>query len=378
MSEHQVYEFVAVDRPLTTQEMAKLRAISTRAEITSTRFSNHYNWGDLKADPRKLLARYFDVHVYTADWGQHRFMVRLPADRVDEAALRPYFVGQRDWLTRTGDHLILDLDTASDGSDPDEYAEVDTDELVGLRAGLLHGDMRVPYLAWLFAVQCEDVPDTATEPPVPPGLNPLPGPLAGLADFLRLDDCLLRAAMEASPAERSDPDALRRWIARMSSEEARRWLVRAVERPEQPLGAELVAAFRKTTASAAPGKRTVRELRARADVLAELGERRAQAAAARQIKKVAEARRKRLAALAAAHDRSWAQLEELVAARKYDDAVPLALDLHDVALEKRQPAEFLASMTALKQRQSSCPGFFTRLKRKLAERPEAERLGDLR
>lgn len=62
MSEYQCYEFVALDRRLTTKEMAELRAISTRADISPTRFWNEYEWGDLKADAGKLLARYFDVH----------------------------------------------------------------------------------------------------------------------------------------------------------------------------------------------------------------------------------------------------------------------------------------------------------------------------
>jgi len=36
MSEYQYYEFQAVDCPLTPDEMAELRAISTRARITLT------------------------------------------------------------------------------------------------------------------------------------------------------------------------------------------------------------------------------------------------------------------------------------------------------------------------------------------------------
>ncbi len=40
MSEYQYYEFRAVDRPLSEQELGKLRALSTRAEITSTSFTN--------------------------------------------------------------------------------------------------------------------------------------------------------------------------------------------------------------------------------------------------------------------------------------------------------------------------------------------------
>jgi hypothetical protein len=47
VSEYQSYEFVALDRPLTVAEMAELRSISTRAQITPTRFFNEYHWGDL-------------------------------------------------------------------------------------------------------------------------------------------------------------------------------------------------------------------------------------------------------------------------------------------------------------------------------------------
>jgi len=69
VSEYQYYEFKAIDRALTKAEMATLRAISTRAVITSTSFTNHYEWGDLKADPLKLLAEYFDAFVYVTNWG---------------------------------------------------------------------------------------------------------------------------------------------------------------------------------------------------------------------------------------------------------------------------------------------------------------------
>src|SRR5687767_6698097 len=44
MSEYQYYEFRAVDAPLTAKQMRELRAISTRAEITPTRFTNEYHW----------------------------------------------------------------------------------------------------------------------------------------------------------------------------------------------------------------------------------------------------------------------------------------------------------------------------------------------
>lgn len=48
MSEYQYYEFQAIDRPLTERQIRELRRYSTRASITSTRFVNHYEWGDFK------------------------------------------------------------------------------------------------------------------------------------------------------------------------------------------------------------------------------------------------------------------------------------------------------------------------------------------
>ncbi|MBM3335361.1 hypothetical protein FJY63_11930 [Candidatus Sumerlaeota bacterium] len=48
MSEYQYYEFQAIDRPLGEREMDQLRALSSRAEITPTSFTNTYNWGGFK------------------------------------------------------------------------------------------------------------------------------------------------------------------------------------------------------------------------------------------------------------------------------------------------------------------------------------------
>ena len=49
MSEYQYYEFQAVDRPLSSKEMATLRSYSTRARITPASFVNDYSWGTSRA-----------------------------------------------------------------------------------------------------------------------------------------------------------------------------------------------------------------------------------------------------------------------------------------------------------------------------------------
>jgi hypothetical protein len=62
VSEYQYYDFRAIDHPLDEKDMAALRAISSRAEITPTSLTNVYNWGDFKGNPDRLMDRYFDAH----------------------------------------------------------------------------------------------------------------------------------------------------------------------------------------------------------------------------------------------------------------------------------------------------------------------------
>ena len=64
MSEYPYYEFLAIDRPLTKDELDELRALSTRATITPVSFTNEYNWGDSRRDHDNLMQRCFDAHVY--------------------------------------------------------------------------------------------------------------------------------------------------------------------------------------------------------------------------------------------------------------------------------------------------------------------------
>lgn len=66
-----------------------MRAISSRARITRTSFTNQYQWGDLKATPSQLL-RYFDLHVYVANWGSRELLLRLPASALSEEDLAPF------------------------------------------------------------------------------------------------------------------------------------------------------------------------------------------------------------------------------------------------------------------------------------------------
>jgi hypothetical protein len=269
VSEYQCYEFVALDRQLTATEMAELRSISTRAEITPTRFWNEYHWGDLKADPAKLLARYFDVHLYFANWGTRRLMLRLPVAAVDVDALRAYAPGEPATLTTVGEFAVLDL--WSEVEDPEgEWWEAGglAASLTPLRAELLGGDLRTAYLAWLLAVQEGGVDPEACEPPVPRGLGDLSAPLVALVEFLRIDQDLLAVAAESSGDDGDDADRFREWVQQLPPGEQQRWLLRAADNPNLALGSALLAEFRRAhPALADRQQRTVAQLLARAEEL---------------------------------------------------------------------------------------------------------------
>ncbi|MFC9627883.1 hypothetical protein ACFTY8_01015 [Streptomyces mirabilis] len=87
VSECQYYEFLAVDRPLTKAEIAQVRALSTRARITSTGFVNEYHWGDFRGDPTKLVEQLYDAHLYYANWGSRRLLRHVQAQPDRSAAM---------------------------------------------------------------------------------------------------------------------------------------------------------------------------------------------------------------------------------------------------------------------------------------------------
>ena len=117
MSEYQYYEFLALDRPLTSKQREELRQLSTRAEITATRFTNEYHWGDFRGDPEQMMADYFDAFLYLANWGTRHLMFRIP-----RAALDTEYAGQSCYtdaasLIETDDHLIISLYADRDPDD---------------------------------------------------------------------------------------------------------------------------------------------------------------------------------------------------------------------------------------------------------------------
>jgi len=244
MSEYQYYEFRAIDRPLNDRQMQELRAISTRAAISRTSFSNHYEYGDLKANPRDLLVNYFDASLYFANWLFLEVAFRYPNGAVDARALRRYAAGHAVEIRSTGSNVIVAISVESDGESFDS-ADDGTGWLsswIALRADIASGDDRVLYLGWLLDVQCSEIDDDAVEPGRPDGLGRLSPTLDSFVDIMGIDRDLIAAAAEGASRASAAPSArqVRRWIASLDTDEQVALLSR-VARGDGSVGAEIVA-----------------------------------------------------------------------------------------------------------------------------------------
>ncbi len=273
MSEYQYYEFLALDHPLSTAEQAEVRRLSARATITATSFTNEYHWGDFKGSPDELIRRYYDAHLYVANWGTRRVMFRLPRTLLDPGLAEQYGVDPQASVSATRDHVILDMTSEDESGYWEEDLQGSLSALVGARSELAAGDLRPLYLAWLsgygawerdedaFDEEDEDV----VEPPVPAGLGSLTASQRALADFLRIDADLLGVAAETSPElpeAGQDSGALAAHIAAISASEKDRLLgLVAADQATRARG-ELLRGFRgqPDDESESRPRRTVAEL----------------------------------------------------------------------------------------------------------------------
>jgi hypothetical protein len=372
VSEYQYYEFQAVDRLLDAEARAQLRAISSRARITASSFVNSYDWGDLKADPLQLLERYFDLHLYLANWGTRQFAMKLPSRLVDHKALEACnFEDDQVLLRPAGKHVILSI--LRDEIDTEDWDDGSgwLAALAPLRTELLAGDLRLLPLLWLIQVENERVEDDAVEPA--PGLGPLTPPLAALAEFLWIDPDLVEAAAGSTaahvPAEPSPRDV--ETFVRALPEDEKLALLLRLHAGDAHVGAELQQRSRPPTArvAAAPSRgRTAGELRAAARRIEQKRQRRAEEKAAaeqrRREQEAARARAQRLQTLAGREGKAWHDAEALIGQRNpkgYDQAAALLADLGALADSSGAYEAFAQRLADLRARHAGKRQFIGRL-----------------
>ncbi len=197
MSEYQYYEFLAIDRPLTSEETSALRSLSTRAHITPVSFTNEYNWGDFKGNPDDLMRRFFDAHVYVANWMTAIFMVRVPIEALSQKTAKAMAVRYILDFKATKTHWVITW-SLNESENYDRFGMEDgrgwMARLAPVRDELLRGDIRSLYIGWLAAVTEKMMDDDDMEPLPVDGLGSLTAAQQALAEFLEVDKDLLAGA----------------------------------------------------------------------------------------------------------------------------------------------------------------------------------------
>lgn len=226
MSEYQFYEFCAIDKPLTKQQMQNLRLLSSRASISSRRATFVYNYGDFRGDEKQLMTDYFDFMVYISSFGTKFLMIKIPSEFYDKEKFAPYFVSEEidHWSVNSGKDVIIELRT---NLEYPEWAEGEgwADELLPLREELMNGDPRPLFLAWINPATYLSDSKHPPSAPIPCGLNELTKAQTELLDLFDIDYAFIAAAAKYSNNINQSSYDLSKQIDKLSNLEKNNFLI---------------------------------------------------------------------------------------------------------------------------------------------------------
>ena len=371
MSEYQYYEWQTIDRQLTESEQGAVRALSSHMEVSSSRAVVSYSYGDFKHDARQVLARFFDAHIYLANWGSRRLLFRFPSGVVNPDAIEPCCMDDRITFKRVNGYDVLDMDLSEEEGGDWVESEGSLSRLVSLRGDIIQGDFRCVYLAWLKAMSLEgEEPSyvrkqrvtTPPPPTVPAGLRQLSPSLKRFMEQFDVPRSLVEAAGEDSPerAEAAVTD-FRPLVAQLSREKCDEFLCRVAQDD-----ATAAMALKKHLRSLVPrvstepeARRSFGELQKRADTIE----------AARQQRAKETARRKHeteMKALADHEAETWQQVALLVDLKQtkgYEAAVKLLARLMQLADFRGSRDSYRRQANDLCARYKRLSGFTSRVQK---------------
>ncbi len=369
MSEYQYYEFRTINRQLTAAERTAVNKLSSHGHTTATSFSVEYNWGDFKHDSDEVLAKYFDMFFYIANWGSLELKFCYPKELIDLRALEPYCVDGEQMTvdTTTRDDRVI-LSFASHEEEGDGWIEGEglIDDLLDLYTQILQGDRRIFYLAWLDAAErayehSEYLSEETLEPPVPPGLDNLSPALQASVKLFGISKDLIAVAAAGSTSEQAVAATdVHQALDGLSKAECVDFLQRFLD-GEAHLDLKLkqrLGLVQPVADDGPTGTRTIGELLAAQDGIKKA--RAAKAAAAKAAKRQAE-----LDALAARGEKPWREVEALIEEKKresYEQAAQLLRKLWELAEAQGQSQQFQRQLARIRSEYSRRPALIEELR----------------
>lgn len=209
MSGFDYYEFQAIDRPLTKEEVNKVDGLSSRSRVNSRRAVFTYNYGSFKGDSDELLASHFDAYLYMSNYGSRHLEFRIPTRLFNAKALCLYEYEDAVETESFANYTIVKMHYNDEEGgrwlEEDECTNM-LDNLLPIRESLMNGDPRALYLTLLankdnlcFSEDYgeedknEDETDSVEEGgryleslPIPPNLKNLDSSLESLIDFFEI------------------------------------------------------------------------------------------------------------------------------------------------------------------------------------------------
>ena len=370
MSEYQHYEWQTIDRLLTEREQEAVNGLSSHIDVSASRAVVTYAWGDFKHDPRQVLSRFFDAHLYMANWGSRRLMFRFPTGLLSRGVIEPYCVQDRVTFKTVNGFDILDLDLSEEEGGSWIEDEGSLSGLIPLRNDIIQGDYRSVYLAWLKAMSLtggeeptrgrKSTAAKPLEPPVPPGLKKLSPALKRFLEQFDVPSGLVEAAAEISPELAQIPEMdFRPLVAQLAREECDGFLCR-IAQGDTTTGMEvkkrLLSLIPRQPATSAV-RRPIADLLKRADAIEN----------ARQQRQKEEAHKKHEAEMKALSSReadTWQQVASLVNLKQtkhYDTAVQLLAKLAQLAAFRGSEADYRRRLNDLCEQYKRFSGFQRRV-----------------
>ncbi len=364
--EYQYYEFQALERHLTKAEQDYVQSLSSRVRPTATRAVFTYSHADFPGRPLSVLEKCFDAMLYMANWGSYQLAFRFPKSAVNIQALESYCVQGVIEVSTTAKYVILNIEIhEEEGGGWIEENNNWLSALLPLRQTILQGDYRVLYLAWLQAAAVSAyLEDDAQEPPVPPNLQKLNGPLQAFVDWLEMEPDLIAVAAKSSPTQNALKEPFKEWVNALSDKEKTKLLLEIVT-GDSAIASQLQARLRRKFAQASEfplvpdgEQRHFSQLRALADT--QRSERQAKEKAAAQAK-----RRKYLESLKPRQAQLWETIKDLIArkqAQPYKQAIQHLVDLRDLAELEGSLAIYQSRIRQMQDEYSNRSGLLRRMR----------------
>ncbi len=272
MSEYQIVEFRAVDRPLTDKQLQFMDRQSSRAEFTKWEFKVEYHYSSFRGDVDGMLRNGYDIYYSYSNFGCREIRIRLPNGLPFPKCIWSKYISAEGlkWTPdKNGKAGILSVAPYLEEADENVWEFDDyLDATAKLRELLIAGDLRALYILWLCCtMDSNEDNDELMEPPIPHGLAALQSRVKELLAFFNVDPLLIDAAATGIPpfnSQVSQDDSVKTWLTSIADSRQAEIIRRLILEDPIELKAELLSEIRDSQQAVEwpvePPHRTVAQL----------------------------------------------------------------------------------------------------------------------